>query len=463
MVSVSQVADYLRLLTEGDAFLSNLLVQGDVTDVFLSRAGHLYFTLSDGLSSLKAVAFRNVAIRVQHLVTTGAALTVGGRVTVYARDQTCQIYVEFVDSTGIGGHALALARLRSQLQADGLFEYDRKRQLPAFPRTIGVVTSPQGAVIHDIQTVLRRRFPLVHLVVAAANVQGPGSVDSLIMALDTLINDGRADLIIIARGGGSAEDLSSFNDERLARAVFASPIPVMSAIGHETDFTILDEVADVRAPTPSAAAELATPDIADFAFDLIDARDRMIQTAFRIVTRNRSDLLQAAQRLDRASPSFVLAQHRSRVADAGQRLRSAVDRRLHDAMADCRVVFVQLNSAGVRVFDRQRIDLAGASPLLRELSRAGLRALRASFREDQQRLGHGSRRFLIASYAELEIQKSALAQLNPASVLNRGFALLTDTDNVVIRGVADVRAGTSIRATVRDGTIAADVTGVSAL
>ena len=462
VVTVSQVADYLRLLTESDAFLSNLLVEGEVSQVHHAKSGHVYFSLTDGESTLKAVAFRNAAARFQHLVTPGAHLTVGGRVTVYSRDQTCQVYVEFVEVAGVGGQALALARLRAQLQADGLFEQDRKRPLPIYPRTIGVVTSPSGAVIHDIQTVLRRRFPFAHLIVSPAQVQGAGAVDSLLTALDTLIHDGRAEVIIIARGGGSAEDLSAFNDERLARAVFAAPRPVISAIGHETDFSILDEVADLRAPTPSAAAELVTPDIADFAFELIEARDRLVRALSNQLVRHRSDLLQFAQRLDRSSPALTLGDHRSRISDATLRLRSAIDRHLRAAQSDCRLTSVQLHGSGLRVLDRQRIELAGVATRLGELPRIRIAEQRTALDVDRRRTATTARSSLMAAFADLDVQKSALVQLNPRAVLNRGYALLTDRGGAVVSSVGNVGEGDQIRAAVSDGTISADVTSVSA-
>jgi exodeoxyribonuclease VII large subunit len=461
VVTVSQVSDYLRLLTESDAFLSNLLVEGEVTDVYLARSGHLYFTISDGQASLKAVAFRNAAMRVQHFVSIGAHLVVGGRVTVYSRDQTCQIYVEFVDHAGMGGQALALARLRAQLEADGLFEPERKRPMPVYPRTIGVVTSPSGAVIHDIQTVLRRRFPFAHLIVSPAQVQGARAVESLISALDLLIEDGRAEVVIIARGGGSAEDLSAFNDERLARAVYSAPKPIISAIGHETDVSSLDEVADLRAPTPTAAAELITPDIADFALELIDGRERMARALRQVLNQHRADLMQLMQRLDRSSPAMILEERRIRLADLESRLSSAVHRHLREAQANCRLISVQLHGAGLRVLDRQRIDLAGIQSHMHELPFAHVDAQRSGLAQAERRLAARARSILASAYADLDVQKSALAKLNPTAVLHRGFALLTAPDGAVIGEIGAVRPGDRIQAVVRDGTISADVSSTA--
>ncbi len=438
VVTVSQVTDYLRLLVEGDAFLSNLWVEGDVSNVFLSRAGHLYFTLGDGESSLKAVAFRASAMRVQHAVTEGAHLVVGGRASVYGRDGNCQIYVDYADSSGMGAHALALARLRALLEAEGLFDVDRKRPLPAFPRRIAVVTSPSGAVIHDIQTVLRRRFPLAELLIAPAQVQGNGAVDSLLQGLDLVLEDGRADLVIFARGGGSAEDLAAFNDERLARAVFACPIPVISAIGHETDFSILDEVADLRAPTPTAAAELATPDIADLAFDLVDARERASRTVLHALTMKRFDIDQAVQRLDRSSPLSVLTRHRERLSTDRQRLASSLGNHVIQARGDARLDRIRLSNARLRVIDRQVADIGQVRERVNYLFAGRMQQARAS----------------------LDVNMARLHEMNPVALLGRGFAVVTDGDGRVIDSIASIGPGQAIRAVVRDGTIRANVTDV---
>jgi exodeoxyribonuclease VII large subunit len=457
VVSVTQVNEYLRLLVESDSFLANIWVEGDVTNLSRPGKGHIYFTLSDGNSSLRAMVWRNNAARIQHAITEGARIVAGGRISVYSASGQCQLYVDYADISGAGVQALALARLRAQLEADGLFDAVRKRPLPDFPRTIGVVTSSTGAVIHDIQTVLRRRFPFARLLVSPAQVQGAGAVDSLIAALDLLVKDRQADVIIIARGGGSAEDLSAFNDERLARAVYAAPIPVVSAIGHETDVCILDDVADMRAPTPSAAAELISPDIADFAFSLIDARERLGHLLRSAVGQRQSDLIQAEQRLDRANPSTTLKQHRALLAEQLLRLSSGAQRHLRAAQADCRLTSVKLQGAGVRVVDLQRIDLAGTRSRLSDPVRTALLAGQAGLNHDRQRLGSASRAYLAASSADLQILGAGLSRLNPTAVLDRGFAVVS-LNGQTVSSIGHVRPDDRIRALVRDGTISASVT-----
>ena len=461
VVSVSQVTDYLRLLTESDAFLSNVWVQGDVTNVFLSRAGHLYFTLSDGEASLKAVAFRPSAMRIQHAISAGARVTVGGRVTVYVKDATCQIYVEFADADGLGMQALALARLRARLESDGLFEPYRKKEIPSFPRVIGVVTSPSGAVIHDIQTVLRRRFPLARLLVSPAQVQGNGAVDSILAGLDLLLEDGQAAVIIIARGGGSAEDLSAFNDERLARAVFACAIPVVSAIGHETDFSILDDVADLRAPTPTAAAELITPDVADFALELIDGRDRMGRAIGTIFDRQRQELDQLAERLDRVHPIAIVGEHNRELGALIERLRMTIRRHFDLEQSSGKLDRVRLRSIGLRTLDRQAARLQVNETQLRDLitNRIALERLRTD--ASTGLLDRASLRRVGETISDFRVLRSRLSDLNPDSILDRGFSVLTNDDNQVISRIDQARIGGTIRAIVRDGTISATVDDVA--
>jgi exodeoxyribonuclease VII large subunit len=457
IVSVTQVNEYLRLLVESDAFLSNLWVEGDVTNVSRPGKGHIYFSLSDGAASIRAMVWRNNAARIQHVIAEGSRIVAGGRLSLYVASGQCQLYVDHADASGAGVQALALARLRAHLEADGLFDFARKRALPPFPRTVGVVTSPTGAVIHDIQTVLRRRFPFAHLLISPAQVQGAGAVDSLLAALDLLLQDGRSDVIIIARGGGSAEDLSAFNDERLARATFASTRPIISAIGHETDISILDEVADLRAPTPSAAAELVSPDVADFAFDLIETRERMTAFLREVVRQRRLDLAQADQRVDRASPNLLFQQHRARLAEQRLRLSSAAHRHLRAAQSECRLVSVQLKGSGVRVIDRQRIDLASTGAKLADPAHSTLLAAQARLNHDRLQLKTASRAFLTASSADLDVLAAGLARLNPDAVLNRGFAILSH-GGATVASVEQVRPDDVIRARVRDGTISANVT-----
>jgi exodeoxyribonuclease VII large subunit len=255
--SVAEVTGYLRELLEADSVLADLWVSGEVSNLSESAAGHLYFTLKDEASQLRCVLFHRA--RLDLTLENGMAAVAHGRISIYEVSGALQFYVDVVQPEGMGILHLEFERLKAKLAEEGLFEPARKRALPPFPRRIGVVTSPDSAVLHDIINIISRRYPLVELVIAPTPVQGDGAATGIVQAFNTINNTEGIDLVILARGGGSLEELWAFNEERVARAIYASRVPVISGVGHDTDFTIADFVADKRAPTPSAAAELAVP------------------------------------------------------------------------------------------------------------------------------------------------------------------------------------------------------------
>ena len=256
--SVSQVLTYLRDMLGQDALLQDVWVRGEVANLARPASGHSYFSLRDGDRSLRCVMFR-MAYGAD-LLSDGSAVIAHGRVSIYEVRGDLQLIIDIVQPEGVGDLRLKLEELKLKLETEGLFEPSRKRPLPEFPRRVGVVTSPDGAVWHDIQTVIQRRYSLVALVLAPTAVQGDGAVQGIVDAIDALNSTPDIDMVIVARGGGSLEDLWPFNEEAVARAIFASRAPVITGVGHETDLTIADMVADQRAPTPSAAAEMGVPD-----------------------------------------------------------------------------------------------------------------------------------------------------------------------------------------------------------
>lgn len=330
VIGVAELTRQLKALLESQLFLQFLSVRGEITNARTFHSGHWYFSLREDDVQLRCVLFRTTAQLLPYLPRDGDEVIATGSITIYERDGIYQLYVDHLQPLGDGLLRLQFEQLKKKLQREGLFDPSRKRPLPQRPRIIAVITSPHGAVWHDIQTVLRRRYPYVHLLLAPARVQGDGAVESLIAALEEVQQDGRAEVVILARGGGSLEDLWCFNDERLARAVYACRIPVVSAVGHETDWTICDLVADIRAPTPSAAAELVTPHdrrtLRSTVEQLAQQLEALLQQQFE---RTQTELTQLAQRLERAAPRHQMDNLRQRLDQSAHKLDLLLRQRLN--------------------------------------------------------------------------------------------------------------------------------------
>lgn len=371
---VGQVAAYLRELLDTDPLLSDLWLAGEVGDLSRSRAGHLYFTLRDAAGALRCVFFRreNTGVAVEQ----GDQVLVHGRISLYLERGDVQLYVDALQPQGVGVLHAEFQRLLAQLEEEGLFDSARKRSLPPYPRGIGVATSPAGAVWHDIQTVLARRWPLAALVLAPCRVQGDGAADTIVAALEALNafaqeqaarDDGLPlDVIVVARGGGSLEDLWPFNEERLARAIFASDLPVVSAVGHETDTTVADYVADLRAPTPSAAAELITPHAPEERARIVTLRRALGGALERRAETARSDLATLRDRLQRQRPDTLA--ERLRLDDLLRRAEAPLQRRLgagHTALAGLSGRLATLDPAATLARGYAILQDAGGRPLPR--------------------------------------------------------------------------------------------------
>lgn len=313
ILNVAEITAYIKDVFDSDPILSEIWVRGEISNFVRSSAGHIYFSLKAGRAQIKCVLFQRNVRFLTFVPGNGDAVVAHGNVSVYEATGQYQLYVDLIQPEGTGILQLQFEELRRRLETEGLFDISRKRPLPLYPRFIGVVTSPTGAVWHDIQTVLRRRYPLCRLILAPTLVQGDEAPAAVIRAIGRLHDDGRADVIVIARGGGSIEDLWCFNDERVARAVFASPVPVVSAIGHETDVTICDLVADVRAPTPSAAAEIIAPHIRELQTGLFDLLRRAEAATLASLQASRSQVDAILPRLHRVSPHNAVREERLRI------------------------------------------------------------------------------------------------------------------------------------------------------
>lgn len=319
---VSQLTFYLKELFVNHPALNDIWVQGEITNLALPPSGHCYFSLRDSNASIKCAMFRNQS-QGSNLLSNGTSVIAHGQISIYEARGDLQIIVDSIYPEGIGEREIRLNQLRSKLEKEGLFDQSRKRTLPSFPRKIGVVTSPTGSVWHDIQTVIKRRFPLTEIYFAPAAVQGIHATVNLNEALDAINLVDDLDLIILARGGGSLEDLDAFNEESIARTVFASKAPVISAIGHETDQTIVDLVSDVRAPTPSAAAEIAVPNVTDLKSNILSYNHRVFTGLMERIKLSRMNLLQLKERSLRGKPEFI--KFKQGIDDLTENIRRILD------------------------------------------------------------------------------------------------------------------------------------------
>ncbi len=417
---------------------ADIWVEGEISNCRPAPSGHLYFTLKDGDAQLLVVLFRRQAQLLRFRPQDGLAILARGRVSVYESRGQLQLIAETIEPRGAGALQLAYEQLRDRLKAEGLFDAARKRQLPAFPRCIGVITSTGGAVLHDILTVIGRRHARLNLLIYPAFMQGPECAATVAAGIHFFNrNPALADVILIARGGGSLEDLAGFNDETLARTIAGSDLPVVSGIGHETDFTIADFVADLRAPTPSAAAELITG-----AQHRIEERIQFLDA--RVLRATRYQLILARQRLTALSIAHVQSRLQAALGRRQQRLDDLQHRLGSAAVVRVRTLAARLDAVSAR--------LATHDPTLRlTLARRRLEGATQSLR----RLGPV---VVKTRAARLAHAAGRLEALSPLAVLSRGYAIVYSADGGLLRDAGETRTGQKIRARLAAGTLEAEVT-----
>lgn len=421
-----------RLLTVN---FEDIRVTGEVSGYKVWTSGHAYFTLKDGASQVRCVLFRNVARYLKVKPADGMQVRVRGSVEVRQERGEYQLVVSGVEPQGEGELQLAFERLKRKLLDEGLFDQDRKRPMPAYPTRIGVVTSPKGAVIRDIISVLKRRWPVAHVRLCPTQVQGEGAVDGICSALERLGGSGWPELIILARGGGSIQDLWTFTEEAVARAISACPVPVVSGVGHETDFTIADFVADLRAPTPSAAAELVAPDLGAL-LERISSLRRRIERSINLKLAHLGRLL--AER-GAVRPARLVQRQIGRA----QQRADELDYALRIAAA------ARLEAAASRLEGLDR-RLRGQDPRLK-LTQSGLRAsILAS------RLSGAIRLCMQSNSARLGQAAASLVSLSPLAVLGRGYAIVEGPSGI-IRNASATQPGDSLGIRLAKGKLAARV------
>lgn len=440
ILSVKELNTYMQQAVRRAAFLQQITVRGELSNFKAYGSGHWYFTLKDQDAAVRCVMFKGLNQSVAFDPQNGQEVEVTASADFYIKNGEFQLSVKSMLPAGLGQRYLQLEQLKEKLSKEGLFEQWHKRQLPFLPRKIGVITSPSGAVIRDIIHVLERRYPNFQLLLAPAQVQGQGAALTLIDALAHLNARNDIDLIIIGRGGGSVEDLWEFNDEGLARAVFASRIPVISAVGHETDFTLIDFVSDLRAPTPSAAAELAMPRKADLllALDELQKRSKLALEKRLELSFNRLFALQNSTFM--RQPLRLLDLRRQRLLNLSRR---NVLRDPHSLLAESK-----------QRLDQLEISLARALPARLERGKQDLTQLR-------QKLFHQTPMLILKNKQLLTQAAARLDALSPLRVLARGYALVTDEESgKVISSVKQLKVKQQLNLHMADGKIQTDVLAI---
>jgi exodeoxyribonuclease VII large subunit len=440
VLSVSDVTREIRGALVSSPRLSGCAVRGEVSNLSRPKSGHLYFTLKDAQARLRVVLFAGRARGVRVALQDGMSVVVRGSIDVFERSGDYQLYADTVEPDGIGALYAAFVKVKEQLLAEGLFEAARKRPLPAFPARIAVITSPTGAVVRDVIVTLRRRFPLAHVLVVPVAVQGPDAPEQIRAAIELVSERRLADVAIVGRGGGSLEELSAFNDEGVARAAAACMVPLVSAVGHETDTTILDFVADVRAATPTAAAELVAPDVRTVAAGI-----EQIAANMAAVLRKRVENLRV--RVDRLAQQPVLRDPGRRIERLGQRLDL-----LESALRD-----------GLRLRSRSAESSVG-SLHMRIATASPIHALRRqSVRVDHLELAarQGMARTLQRDEQLLTRAQERLALLSPLAILRRGYAVVLDSHSgQPLTSVERVQPGDSVHVRMSGGYLDCQVWGV---
>ena len=416
---------------------SDAWVEGEISNFRAPESGHLYFTLKDGDSQIRVVMFRSSARLLRFRPADGLQVVVRGRVTIYEDRGELQISAEYIEPKGAGSLQLAFEQLKAKLEAEGLFAAERKKPIPTLPSRIGVVTSPQGAALRDILNILQRRHRSVNVLIFPAQVQGDAASFEVAAGVRFFNQHGNVEVIIVARGGGSAEDLAPFNNEGLARSVFASSIPVISAIGHETDFTIIDFVADLRAPTPSAAAELVIRSRQDIEEQAAALHDRLTRAMRYRLLMGRQALTELSQHGAFARMMEVIRQRQQKLDDLTHRVELAQRNLLEKSRRQWEIV-----SAAVRHYD-VRLVLSGMRKELDSRTTA---------------LGSVIRNVLLQHRVRSERLETALQSLSPLAILDRGYALVFDANGKLLKNADAVKMGDEISARLAHGQIDAAVT-----
>lgn len=432
-LTVKELTRYIKLKLESDSRLTNIWVQGEISNFVHHRSGHMYFTLKDRDARIKSVMFASHNRSLPFIPKEGAKVIARGSVSVFERDGQYQLYVTQMQPDGIGSLYLAFEQLKQALAQEGLFSAEHKKQIPKIPKAIGVITSPTGAAIRDILITLHRRFPAVPILIYPATVQGTQAVPSIVKGIEVMNKLQEVDVIIVGRGGGSLEELWAFNEEQVARSIFASRIPVISAVGHETDITIADYVADVRAATPTAAAELAVP-------HHMEIQEQLRMYRKRLTNGLMQQLQTAKQRLERLQSAPCMSQpQRHMIYDHAQRLDRLKEQLLNSLerkLQHHRVSWLKTNHKLQSLHPRQKIEAV----------KKDVQRLRKEMALGIQTILKQKRQFLISEIRQLDA-------LSPLKVMQRGYSLVYDDSKELISSIEQVQLGDLVHIRMKDGSL----------
>lgn len=435
-VTVSALTKYIKRKFDYDPHLRDIYIKGEISNFKQHSSGHMYFTLKDEKSRLSAVMFASQNQGLVFKPENGMKVLVRGEVSVFEQSGNYQVYVREMHPDGVGDLFVAFQQMKERLQAEGLFEKEHKKAIPLYPSTIGVITSPTGAAVRDIITTLKRRYPMGNVVLLPALVQGPQAPDSIVQAIETANEKANIDVLIVGRGGGSIEELWAFNEEKVARAIFASEIPVISAVGHETDTTIADFVGDIRAATPTAAAELAVPHYLELRKTISGYTSKM--TAY--MSNELKQKISALQRLDKSYafryPEKLYQQKVEQLDRTVDRLQKESQRFYKRKMDSLQRVYDALNKHNPQ--ERIEVNLG----LISRYSKQMTRAMNNSIQTKEQKFS--------ATVSKLSI-------LNPLNIMERGYSITFDRDDQLIKSRKQVQPGDEISVVLKDGQLLCEV------
>lgn len=434
--TIKEVNKYIRMKMDVDPVLSDVWLRGEVSNFTHHSSGHMYFTLKDKESRIKCVMFASHNAKLKFMPREGTKVLARGTISVFERDGAYQFYANAMQPDGLGSLYLAYEQLKASLEEEGLFANSRKRTLPLFPKSVGVITSPTGAAVRDIITTLQRRYPIAAIKIAPVQVQGELAAPSIVKAIEMMNKEQTCDVLIVGRGGGSLEELWAFNEEIVARAIAASNIPVISAVGHETDFTIADFVADVRAATPTAAAELAVPHIQE-----LQARLRRNEEKLRYATETR--IARLKERLVRAQQSPTFLQPKRYFLQQAERvdyLQAALKTSIRNSL------------------DRQKLNLAYYDGKLARLHPENrIKLLGQKINTSSSRMHDAMKRMVEMKKIQTVTSMKQLDALSPLKVMARGYSLAYTTENQLLKMTHQVNQGDHIEVKLTDGILNCEV------